>query len=48
LPSAGTGGSTFDTPTVGNVASLRVYEKPTSQGPLDSLFHALFGGLFGW
>ena len=47
-PSAGTGGSTGDMPTVGNVASLRVYEKPTSQGPLDSLFHSLFGGLFGW
>jgi hypothetical protein len=30
------------------VTSLRVHEKPNSQGPFDSLFHTLFGGLFGW
>jgi uncharacterized protein YkwD len=47
-PTAGTAGSTDTTPTVGTVASLRVHEKTTSQGPLDSLFHSLFGGLFGW
>jgi hypothetical protein len=27
--------------------SLRVREKGSSQGLLDSLFHLLFGGLFG-
>jgi hypothetical protein len=27
--------------------SLRVREKSPSQGPLDSLFQLLFGGLFG-
>jgi hypothetical protein len=32
----------------GPTVSLRVREQPTSQGPLDSLFHWLFGGLFGW
>jgi uncharacterized protein YkwD len=30
------------------ITSLRVREKPASRGPLDSLFHSLFGGLFGW
>jgi uncharacterized protein YkwD len=47
-PTAGTAGSTGTTPTVDTVASLRVYERTTSQAPLDSLFHSLFGGLFGW
>jgi uncharacterized protein YkwD len=28
--------------------SLRVHEQAVSQGPVDSLFHSLFGGLFGW
>jgi uncharacterized protein YkwD len=28
--------------------SLRVHEQTVSQGPVDSLFHSLFGGLFGW
>jgi uncharacterized protein YkwD len=28
--------------------SLRVHEQPVSQGPVDSLFHSFFGGLFGW
>ena len=32
----------------GDVISLRVHEKAVSQGPIDSLFHSLFGGLFGW
>jgi uncharacterized protein YkwD len=32
----------------GKVTSLRVHEKANSPGPLDSLFHWLFGGLFGW
>ncbi len=30
------------------VTSLRVHENATSQGPFDSLFQVLFGGLFGW
>jgi hypothetical protein len=48
LPSTPAGGSTGNTPTVGTVSSLRVYEKTAAQGPLDSLFQSLFGGLFGW
>lgn len=36
------------TPLSGDVTSLRVHEKVASQGPVDSLFHSLFGGLFGW
>jgi uncharacterized protein YkwD len=32
----------------GTVTSLRVHERVNSQGPFDSLFHWLFGGLFGW
>jgi uncharacterized protein YkwD len=47
LPSVAPGGSATTTSTVGTVPSLRVYVKTTSQGPLDSLFHSLFGGLFG-
>jgi uncharacterized protein YkwD len=31
-----------------DVTSLRVHENSVSQGPIDSLFHSLFGGLFGW
>jgi hypothetical protein len=31
-----------------NATTLRVRERPVSQGPIDSLFHSLFGGLFGW
>jgi uncharacterized protein YkwD len=38
----------IETPVSGVATSLRVYEKPLSQGPIDSLFHSLFGGLFGW
>jgi uncharacterized protein YkwD len=34
--------------TVDAAGSLRVREKASSQGPVDSLFHTLFGGLFGW
>ena len=30
------------------VTSLRVHVRADSQGPFDSLFHSLFGGLFGW
>ncbi len=29
-------------------ASLRVREKPAPAGPLDAIFHLLFGGIFGW
>lgn len=46
-PSVGAGAN-GTTRTAGTVSSLRVYEKTTSQGPLDSLLHSLFGGLFGW
>ncbi len=35
-------------PQPATITSLRVREKPASQGPLDSLFHSLFGGLLGW
>ena len=35
-------------PTPATATSLRVYEKPASQGPIDSLFNSLFGGLFDW
>jgi uncharacterized protein YkwD len=31
-----------------NTLSLRVYERPPSQGPIDSLFHSLFGRILGW
>ena len=34
--------------SIETIASLRVRERPVSQGPLDSLFQSLFGGLFGW
>ncbi len=30
------------------ISSLRVREKRVTQGPIDSLFQSLFGGLFGW
>jgi uncharacterized protein YkwD len=33
---------------VDHVGTLRVREKSVSQGPVDSIFHWLFGGLFGW
>ena len=36
------------TPVSGDATSLRVHEQPVSQGPIDSLFHSLFGGLFSW
>ena len=35
-------------PATERAASLRVREKPAPAGPLDSLFHWLFGGIFGW
>jgi hypothetical protein len=31
----------------GSPTGLRVIEKQTAQGPLDSLFRMLFGGIFG-
>ena len=34
--------------TADMVASLRVRERPVSQGPVDSLFQWLFGGFFDW
>jgi uncharacterized protein YkwD len=34
--------------TLDSASSLRVHEKTQPQGPVDSLFHTLFGGLFGW
>jgi uncharacterized protein YkwD len=43
FPSAAPGSSSADTAT-----SLRVREKAASAGPVDSLFHWLFGGVFGW
>ena len=36
------------TPPSGDATSLRVHEQSVSGGPVDSLFHSLFGGLFGW
>jgi uncharacterized protein YkwD len=33
---------------VDSATSLRVHEQAYSQGPVDSLFHSFFGGLFGW
>jgi hypothetical protein len=33
---------------LGSQTSLRVHEKTTSAGPIDSFLHAIFGGLFGW
>jgi uncharacterized protein YkwD len=35
-------------PGSAKVPSLRVHEQANSQGPFDSLFHSVFGGLFGW
>jgi uncharacterized protein YkwD len=34
--------------TPGTVTSLRVHQRVVTGGPIDSLFHSLFGGLFGW
>ena len=49
VPDASTTGPNGDgTQLSGDVTSLRVHEKAVSQGPVDSLFHSLFGGLFGW
>jgi uncharacterized protein YkwD len=45
-PSSGPSAGTSSIPA--KAASLRVHEKAVSQGPIDSLFHSLFGGLFGW
>jgi uncharacterized protein YkwD len=36
------------TPAGYTATSLRVHSRPVSEGPIDSLFHSLFGGLFGW
>jgi uncharacterized protein YkwD len=53
-PSAPTASSTPDqigagtTPVSADTTSLRVHEKSVSQSPIDSLFHSLFGGMFGW
>ena len=41
-------GNDMQTSTATGVTSLRVHEAPVTQGPVDSLFHSLFGGLFGW
>lgn len=35
-------------PSADTTTSLRVREKPAPSGPVDSLFHWLFGGVFGW
>ena len=49
VPSATTGPTAAPAaPTPGSPTSLRVHEKTTSGGPIDSLFNSLFGGLFGW
>jgi uncharacterized protein YkwD len=48
VPSPSRADPTAGLPPAGTVTSLRVREKPASEGPLDSLFHWLFGGLFGW
>ena len=45
---AGTANGTPATSTDTDVTSLRVHEAPVAQGPVDSLFHSFFGGLFGW
>ncbi len=42
-PAAAAGGVAATAPS-----SLRVREKAVSQSPMDSFFHSLFGGLFGW
>ena len=34
--------------TADTIPSLRVRERPVSQGPIDSLFQLLFGGFFAW
>jgi uncharacterized protein YkwD len=53
-PSAPTASSTPDQTGAGatlvsaDTTSLRVHEKSVSQSPIDSLFHSLFGGMFGW
>ena len=36
------------TPTAAGALSLRVRDKPLSQGPIESFFNSIFGGLFGW
>jgi uncharacterized protein YkwD len=43
-----TDGNDNPTSTATDVTSLRVHEAPVTQGPVDSLFHSFFGGLFGW
>ncbi|MGZ6314499.1 MAG: CAP domain-containing protein [Candidatus Limnocylindrales bacterium] len=35
-------------PQAGLTASLRVRESPAPAGPVDSVLHWLFGGIFGW
>jgi hypothetical protein len=45
-PGAADGAPATSTDT--DVTSLRVHEAPVAQGPVDSLFHSFFGGLFGW
>ena len=45
MPSAVPSGSLS---TQDAVTSLRVRERTVSQGPIDSLFQSLFGGLFAW
>jgi uncharacterized protein YkwD len=37
-----------ETATAADVTSLRVHQETTAQGPVDSFFHSLFGGLLGW
>ena len=34
--------------TPGTATSLRVHEKSTSQGPIESILNLFFGGLFGF
>jgi len=46
-PSIGPSGPAATIDTSGEPTSLRVYQKPLSQGLIDSLFSSLFGGLFG-
>jgi uncharacterized protein YkwD len=41
-------GNDGQTSAATDVTSLRVHEAPVTQGPVDSLFHSFFGGLFGW
>ena len=40
--------TTTTTATDIKTPSLRVHQKAVTEGPIDSLFHSLFGGLFGW